>query len=71
MARVPDAEIERLKREIALVRLVAAKGVKLAKRGDDLMGLCPFSTTTAPRASSSRATRTSGTASARARPAAA
>jgi DNA primase len=42
MARVPEAEIERLKREIALERLVAAKGVKLVKRGDDLVGLCPF-----------------------------
>ena len=33
---------ERLKREVSLVRLVEAKGVKLSKRGSDLIGLCPF-----------------------------
>ena len=42
MARVPDEEIGRLKREISLERLVTAHGVKLSKRGHDLVGLCPF-----------------------------
>ena len=42
MARIPEAELARLKRDISLQRLVEAKGVKLAKRGADLVGLCPF-----------------------------
>jgi DNA primase len=42
MARVSDAEIQRLKQEIALERLVEAKGVKLKRHGKDLVGLCPF-----------------------------
>jgi DNA primase len=42
MARVPEAEIERLKREISLDRLVEARGIKLARTGADLVGLCPF-----------------------------
>lgn len=42
MARIPDAEIERLKAEVSLVRLVESSGVKLAKRGGDMVGCCPF-----------------------------
>jgi DNA primase len=42
MARIADEEIERLKREISLERLVEARGVKLVRRGADLVGLCPF-----------------------------
>jgi DNA primase len=42
MARIPAAEIERLKHEIALERLVESAGVKLTRHGADLMGLCPF-----------------------------
>mgnify|MGYP001549788627 FL=1 len=42
MARIPDAEIERLKSEISLVRLVEAMGTPLEKRGNDLVGRCPF-----------------------------
>ncbi|HEX4197473.1 MAG TPA: CHC2 zinc finger domain-containing protein [Caulobacteraceae bacterium] len=42
MARIPDAEIERLKVEISLVRLVESSGVKLEKRGADYVGRCPF-----------------------------
>ena len=42
MARIPDHEIERLKEEVALERLVAAAGVELARRGKDLVGRCPF-----------------------------
>ncbi len=42
MARIPDAEIERLKAEVSLVRLVEAKGVKLARHGKDWHGCCPF-----------------------------
>jgi DNA primase catalytic core len=42
MARIPDAEIERLKEETSLERLVEARGVKLKRHGEDLVGLCPF-----------------------------
>src|SRR5438270_154229 len=42
MARVSDEELERLKREVSLERLVLARGVELRKRGDDLVGRCPF-----------------------------
>jgi DNA primase len=42
MARIPDAEIERLKAEVSLVRLVEASGVRLEKRGADHVGRCPF-----------------------------
>jgi DNA primase catalytic core len=43
MARIPDSEIERLKVEISLVRLVEASGVKLARKGkDEMAGCCPF-----------------------------
>jgi DNA primase len=42
MARIPDTEIERLKAEISLVRLVETSGVKLVKRGGDMVGRCPF-----------------------------
>jgi DNA primase len=42
MARIPEAEIERLKREVAVERLAEARGVVLERRGADLVGLCPF-----------------------------
>ncbi len=42
MARIPDHEIERLKQEVALERLVEAKGIVLKRHGADLLGLCPF-----------------------------
>lgn len=42
MARIPDAEIERLKDEVSLVRLVESSGLKLAKRGADMVANCPF-----------------------------
>ena len=42
MARIPDVEIERLKAEVSLVRLVEASGVALEKRGADHVGRCPF-----------------------------
>jgi DNA primase len=42
VARVPEAEIDRLKREVPLVELVRSRGVKLSGSGDNLMGLCPF-----------------------------
>ena len=42
MARIPDKDIERLKCDISLQRLVEAQGIKLKKHGKDLIGLCPF-----------------------------
>lgn len=42
MARIPDADIERLKQEISLQRLVEAQGIELKRHGADLLGLCPF-----------------------------
>ena len=43
MARIPDEEIERLKREVSLERLVEARGVELeAPRRRTSIGLCPF-----------------------------
>jgi DNA primase len=42
MARIPESEIERLKSEISLGRLVEAAGIELKKAGVDLIGCCPF-----------------------------
>jgi DNA primase len=42
MARIPDDEIERLKREVSLERLVTGFGIELKKHGADLIGRCPF-----------------------------
>jgi len=42
MPRIPDSEIERLKVEISLERLVESSGIALEKRGQDLVGRCPF-----------------------------
>ncbi len=48
MARIPQEELERLKREISVQRLVEAKGVKLRRHGKDLIGLCPLHNDTEP-----------------------
>jgi DNA primase len=42
LARVPDELIDRLKREVSLVRLAELAGVELHARGEDLAGRCPF-----------------------------
>ena len=42
MARIPEQEVERLKKEISVQRLAEAQGVKLTRHGADLLGLCPF-----------------------------
>lgn len=42
MARIPGEDIERLKQEVSLQRLVEAQGIALARHGADLIGLCPF-----------------------------
>lgn len=42
MARIPEAEIERLKEAVPVARLVEASGVELKVGGKDLLGRCPF-----------------------------
>ena len=42
MARIPEQEIERLKSEISVERLVEASGIELKKSGKDWLGKCPF-----------------------------
>ena len=42
MARIPDYEIERLKKEISVERLAEARGIQLTRHGADLVGKCPF-----------------------------
>jgi len=42
MARIPDTEVQRLKDEVAVQRLVEAAGVELRRVGKDLTGKCPF-----------------------------
>jgi DNA primase catalytic core len=42
VARIPEAELDRLKREVAVERLARARGVELKPHGANLLGLCPF-----------------------------
>ena len=42
MARIPNEEIEQLKNEVSVERLVEASGIALKKSGKDLIGQCPF-----------------------------
>ncbi len=42
MARIPEDEVERLKREVSVQRLAEARGIKLQRHGADLLGLCPY-----------------------------
>jgi|CXWL01.1.fsa_nt_gi DNA primase catalytic core len=42
MARIPDHEIERLKLQVSVVRLVEAAGIALKPHGKERIGRCPF-----------------------------
>jgi len=42
MARIPTPELERLKTEVSVQRLVEAAGVELKRGGKDWLGRCPF-----------------------------
>ena len=42
MARIPEAELERLKREVSLVRLIEGQGHRLISQGKDLACRCPW-----------------------------
>ncbi len=42
MSRIPEEEIERIKRETDLLGLIRSVGIELKSQGKDLIGLCPF-----------------------------
>ncbi len=42
MARIPETDIERLKNEVSVERLVEAWGIELKRGSKDLLGRCPF-----------------------------
>jgi DNA primase len=42
MPRIPEPEIERLRSEVSVERLVEASGIELKKSGKDWLGRCPF-----------------------------
>lgn len=42
MARIPDGELERLKSEVGVQRLVEDAGIELKRSGKDWLGCCPF-----------------------------
>jgi DNA primase len=42
MARISSEELERLKAEVSIQRLVEARGIELARHGSNLLGRCPF-----------------------------
>ena len=42
MPRIPEPEIERLKSEVSVERLVEASGIDLKRSGKDWLGRCPF-----------------------------
>ena len=42
MARISDSEIERLKEEVSIERLIESAGLELKKSGKDLACRCPF-----------------------------
>ncbi|NRB75049.1 MAG: toprim domain-containing protein [Verrucomicrobiales bacterium] len=49
MARIPDEEITRIKKETDLAALIRSRGIELRKHGSkDLIGLCPFHDDTEP-----------------------
>ncbi|MCB1850394.1 MAG: hypothetical protein KDI83_06355 [Gammaproteobacteria bacterium] len=42
MTRIPAEELDHLKRDVSLVRLVETSGIVLKQHGKDYLGLCPF-----------------------------
>lgn len=48
MARIANEELERLKQEVSVQRLIESRGVKLTRHGKDLIGLCPLHSDTNP-----------------------
>ena len=41
-AHAPQADIQQLKEQISVQRLIEASGVELKKGGKDFTGICPF-----------------------------
>ncbi len=48
MARIPEAELSRLKAEVSVQRLVEGCGVELRQQGKDMVGACPFHDDSSP-----------------------
>jgi DNA primase len=42
MARIAEQEVERLKSEVCVERLIESSGAALRKSGNDRIGRCPF-----------------------------
>ena len=42
MARIPAEDIEQLKNEVSVERLIESAGIALKKAGKDKIGACPF-----------------------------
>ncbi|MFU8894708.1 MAG: CHC2 zinc finger domain-containing protein, partial [Luteolibacter sp.] len=42
MARIPETEIDRVKRDTDLIALIQSRGVVLKQQGANWTGLCPF-----------------------------
>lgn len=42
MARIPESEVERIKREVSLLRLLEGQGHTLVKQGKDMACRCPW-----------------------------
>lgn len=42
MGRIPDEEIDRIKREVLVLERVRAAGVELKQQGANWLGRCPF-----------------------------
>ena len=42
MARIPQDEIDRIKRDVSVETLVRGRGIELRAHGANLLGLCPF-----------------------------
>ena len=42
MPRIPETDIERLKAEVSVERLVEASGIELKRGGKDMLGRCLF-----------------------------
>jgi hypothetical protein len=48
MARIPEKEIERLKNEVSVQRLIESSGLALKKTGRDYAAAAPSTKTTPP-----------------------
>ncbi|MCU7850446.1 MAG: toprim domain-containing protein [Candidatus Thiodiazotropha sp. (ex Lucinoma kastoroae)] len=42
MARIPNDQLEQLKKDISVQRLAESQGIQLKRSGAELLGLCPF-----------------------------